>query len=294
MVSPPTAKDPLPQGLRCKTCVSASLYRHGFTTTGVRRYKCRDCGLTFVGADALPGMRIPVVIVGAAVSMFYEGMSLNVVRRQLNRVYEFRPSDSTVYDWVLRFTKTSLVLAEDLTPMSGDTWIVDETSIKIGGRQTWVWDIFDDPSRFLLASRLSNTRRADVVRSWATETMKWAGQAPKRMVAEQLASSLCGIEPTLYPESTKAENGVVEVVDSTEAENDYVDRAQGRAKVMRGMSNMAAAELVLGGWRVHYNFLRPHEALDGETPGSVAGLDPPFKTWADIVRRDAVGRSARE
>ena len=35
---------------------------------------------------------------------------------------------------------------------------------------------------------------------------------------------------------------------------------------------------------VHYNYLRPHTALEDKTPAEVAGIDFPHKNWADITR----------
>jgi len=35
---------------------------------------------------------------------------------------------------------------------------------------------------------------------------------------------------------------------------------------------------------VHYNYLRPHTALDDKTPAEVAGIDFPYENWADITR----------
>ena len=37
-------------------------------------------------------------------------------------------------------------------------------------------------------------------------------------------------------------------------------------------------------WLVHYNYLRPHTVLDDKTPAEVAGVDFPYRNWADITR----------
>ena len=57
-----------------------------------------------------------------------------------------------------------------------------------------------------------------------------------------------------------------------------------RTKVMRGLKNIETAHDFVNGWLVHYNYLRPHTALDDKTPAEVAGIDFPYKNWADITR----------
>ncbi len=53
---------------------------------------------------------------------------------------------------------------------------------------------------------------------------------------------------------------------------------------MRGLKNIETAHDFINGWLVHYNYLRPHSALDDKTPAEVAGIDFPYKNWADITR----------
>ena len=53
---------------------------------------------------------------------------------------------------------------------------------------------------------------------------------------------------------------------------------------MRGMANTETAKLIMAGWLIHYNYLRPHDGLGGETPARVARVRVPFRNWTDIVR----------
>jgi hypothetical protein len=57
-----------------------------------------------------------------------------------------------------------------------------------------------------------------------------------------------------------------------------------RTKVMRGLKNIETAHDFINGWLVHYNYLRPHTELNDKTPAEVAGIDYPYKNWADITR----------
>ena len=51
---------------------------------------------------------------------------------------------------------------------------------------------------------------------------------------------------------------------------------------MKGLKNIESALDFINGWLVHYNYLRPHSALDDKTPAEVAGITYPYRNWADI------------
>lgn len=59
---------------------------------------------------------------------------------------------------------------------------------------------------------------------------------------------------------------------------------------MRGLKNFQSAMDFVDGWLVHYNYLRPHSALDDRTPAEMAGIDYPYKNWADIIRKHKPSR----
>jgi hypothetical protein len=54
---------------------------------------------------------------------------------------------------------------------------------------------------------------------------------------------------------------------------------------MRGLKNLESAIAFVNGWLVHYNYLRPHDALSDKTPAEVAGIEYPYQNWADIIRK---------
>jgi len=90
--------------------------------------------------------------------MFYEGQSLNSVTRLLNQIYGSFPSDSSVYKWVAKYTAPAVKSAKDYHPKVGDIWHVDETVLKIGGKNVWYYDVIDEDTRFLLASHFTYQR----------------------------------------------------------------------------------------------------------------------------------------
>ena len=119
---------------------------------GVQNYICKACGRVFLAKDTPYHMQTSTDQIGAALNMFYDGMSLSAISNHLKETYNNPVSASTVYWWLVRYTFIALTTLELLQPRISDTWIVDETVIKVGGQNLWVWDIIDEGTRFLIAS----------------------------------------------------------------------------------------------------------------------------------------------
>ena len=114
----------------CKHCRSRNVVRNGKKAI-LQYYLCRDCGRTFAGNDAMPGMRFPPNRIATALRLFYEGLSIDKISRELDNLYHVYPSDSTVYEWVVRFTRAAVKEVEHCRIKVGSVWIADETVLKL-------------------------------------------------------------------------------------------------------------------------------------------------------------------
>jgi transposase InsO family protein len=57
-----------------------------------------------------------------------------------------------------------------------------------------------------------------------------------------------------------------------------------RTKVQRGWKSMKTP--LAEGQRIHYNFVKPHEALEGQTPAEAAGIAiMESNKWLELIRR---------
>jgi putative transposase len=269
---------------RCKFCGSKHLIRYGHSK-GVQRWLCKDCKRRFVHNEALPGMRTPIAEVAAALTMFYEGTSLNGIRRNLEQIYNDYPSDSTVYLWIVRFTKVAISKVKDYKAKVGDKWIADETVLKIGGEHIWFWDCIDDKTRFLLASHMSLSRGTRDARILVERAAERAGKAPKVIITDKLAAYLDGIELAFGAATKHLPAKKLTTSTGTQLIERFHGTLKSRTKVMRGLKKRVTARLIMDGWLIHYNFFRPHESLNGKTPAEKAEIRFPYKNWLDIVKR---------
>ena len=267
--------------LKCKSCGSTRVRKYG-KYKGVQRYFCNDCGSKFKDDDTLFHMKTPANQVSSALNMFYEGMSIKAIRRNLQQEYGNMPSTATIYEWIMKFSQYATDSIKGHDPKRiGDTWVADETVIEIDGQNCWLWDIIDYRTRFLLATRISRSRTTQDAQILYDRAVNKAGKEPKKVLTDKLASYL----DIRYGKGTEhIQSKPFAVEDDTQLIERFHETLKQRTKVMRGLKNIESAIDFIDGWLVHYNYLRPHTSLDDRTPAEVAGVKFPYKNWADITR----------
>ena len=71
------------------------------------------------------------------------------------------------------------------------------------------------------------------------------------------------------------------------ANNDRVERLNGtlreQVKVQRGWKTMKTP--LAEGMRLQYNFVKPHQALEGQTPAQRAGIGVQGNKWMELLKR---------
>lgn len=286
----------------CKFCESDQVIRWG-TKKGIQRYFCKACGRKFVANNALAGMRYPPEQIGAALNMFYGGKSLNDIRLQMEQDFGIKPSDSTVYEWIVRFTKQAVDGMREMgVAQTGDLWAADETVLKVAGSKTkegaantiWFWDVIDEETKLLVASHMSERRTITDAVTLFTRASALVDNAPRNIITDKLAAYADGIERVFGADTCHVLSGGIR----SESHNNIIERFHGtlkdRTKVMRGMKNKDTARLILDGWLIHYNFFRPHESLHGETPGEAAKAAYPWRNWRAVVEHGHISTERRE
>jgi len=270
--------------VRCKHCDSTNVVKFG-SYKGVPRYWCKDCKRKFIANNALPNMKTPTEQIATAVAMYYDGISLKAISRQLTHIYGNYTSDATVYDWITRFTKEAIKVTEGYKPNVGGKWIADETVVVINGKKYWLFGVLDSRTRFLLATHLSEARTVEDVQSVMKEAYQKAGRLPKVIITDRLNSYVDGIRLTFGDEVKHVQTKPFTEGTSTNIIERMQGTIKGRTKVMRGLKKLESAELILDGFLVNYNYFRPHESLDDRTPAEVADSKFPHQSWLSMIRK---------
>lgn len=281
--------------VRCKYCDSANVVKFG-SYNGVPRYWCNDCKRKFTDKDTLFKMKTPVNQIASAIGMYYDGLSQNRVRFQLNRIYNIDVSDFAVYNWIERFTKDAIKITDSYQPNTGYVWLADETAIKIGDRkqQCWLLSIIDVKTRFLLAARLSQYRRAEDIEAVLREAYNRSGRLPKVIMTDHLHAYVHSI-PMIFGD--KARHLQVKKF-TAKPNNNIIERMQGtikgRLKTTRGLKSLDTARTIIDGFLINYNYFRPHETLsdiEPTTPAQKAGIKFPYQSWEALIKHSQEAKS---
>jgi transposase-like protein len=273
-----------PEPIRCKWCGSTDVTKYGIRN-GVQEYICQKCKRKFNTKDAPYGMRTTVEQIGASLDMYYTGLSLTDIAHHLDVTYDNPVDRSTVYHWLMRFTKDAIGIFEEFKPKVSDTWIADETAIKFSDKLYWIWDIIDRDTRFLLASYLSPNRGTREARILMELASKRADTVPAYVITDKLRAYLDGIELAFGADTKHIQSSPFGGLEST----NIIERFQGtikeRTKVIWGFKTPETADLIIQGFMIHYNFFRPHLSLKNRTPAEAAQIKSPFRNWIELVRK---------
>lgn len=280
----------------CKYCGSTRLVKNGHYK-GKQVLLCRTCGHGFYANGLFPKRRTPPDVIAFALDEYFNGLSLKKVCRAIQKRFGFRFSRYAVWDWAVKYSDLVDSMIRQLRPGLAGIWEADETAVFVRGRQTWVWNALDANTRFLIASWMSKGREFADARSFLMETTRRADR-PKVIVTDGLQTYHDAIWK-IYGSLKKARR--VQHVRSPglkTGNKNRIERFHGtfkeRYKVMRGLKNPETGFALVKGFNLQYNFLRPHEALDGRTPAESAGIALPFEDgWANLIDWATIYRSRK-
>ncbi|EQD73704.1 ISCpe7, transposase [mine drainage metagenome] len=175
---------------------------------------------------------------------------------------------------------------------------MDETVVNVNGENTYLWNILDSESRFLLATHISHNRDMDNTRAPIRKAKGVTPDRPVDVLTDGMNSYPVAVGKELGRRATpfddpKSVHGGwfnphrrVPSIRAKES-NNKIERFHGtekeRFKVMRAFDGEQGAANLSDGFRVHYNLVRNHQAL-GMTPGEVVGIPvgPGFK-WRKVI-----------
>lgn len=272
-----------PEKILCKWCGSDNCIKKGIRE-GVQEYLCQKCGRKFTNRDNPYGMRTTVEQIGASLDMYYKGESLSDIASHLEVTYHNPVDRSTIYRWLIKFTDEAVKLFNDVYPKVGDVWIADETVLQFAKINHWVFDCIDRDTRFLLASYMSPNRGTQQAKILMELAAKRACKIPRKIVTDSLKAYIDGIELVFGADTKHIQSSPFSEKDSTNIVERFQATIKERTKVLWGFKTPETAKLILAGFLIHYNYFRPHLALNKLTPAEYSGTIAPVKNWTELVR----------
>ncbi len=270
--------------VKCPHCGSEAIVKFG-TYKGTQRYYCKFCHRKFRWVDKQFKMKSSTEQVATALHDYYDGgSSVRAIGRHVLQETGSTPSTATIYEWIQKYTEYLTDSIKDYQPKVGSIWIADETAVKIAGQNVWLWDIIDQDTRYLLASRLSTSRTTKDAQILIDRAIKLAGKNPKVVLTDKLASYL-DVSYGKGAEHVQGSPFSTVQGESTSRIERWHGTVKARTKVMRDLKNLETALDFVAGFLAFYNYLRPHESLENKTPAEAAGITYPYRNWSELISK---------
>ena len=203
-----------------------------------------------------------------AMQLYFNGESLRNTADSL-RLLGADVSYQTVWNWIQKYAGLMDRYLDKITPNVSDTWRADEVYVKFKGNRKYVFAMMDDETRFWIAQMVSDHKEnANAVHLFRT-AKEVAGKEPKTLITDALGSYKIASEFEF-----KRTKHIREIAIAGKIHNNKMERTNGelrdRERVMRGLKRTDTP--ILMGYRLFHNYIRPHDALKGETPAERAGI----------------------
>lgn len=154
----------------------------------------------------------------------------------------------------------------------------------------WLWNTIDSETRFLLAQNITETRETEDATKQFSDAVEKADKRPVWMVTDKLPAYESAFSKAIY-RVKGARRHHIRIKGQTARANMKIERLNSsireREKVVRAFKNPETAKKILDGWQIYYNYIRPHQTLNGLTPAEASGLklDLGRNKWLGLIEK---------
>jgi transposase-like protein len=235
-------------------------------------------------------MRTKSNVIVTSLDLYFEGLSVRKVQRQIAKIFEVKISQVSIWKWVMKYSALAKEFVDALTPQLAGQWHIDETMIKCNGNYKWFWEMIDNETKFMVATHLSGDRTIKEALSIFKQAKERAFEKPNKIMTDGLWAYEKAFKKAFYSRYKADKVELIRRVGiRTRETNNVVERLHGtlkdRLKPMRGLKSKETAQIFLDGWFVFYNFLRPHQSINGNTPAKVSGVNIEVENWKFMIQK---------
>jgi transposase-like protein/DNA-directed RNA polymerase subunit M/transcription elongation factor TFIIS len=278
-----------PDQEQCSVCGSTHIQKWGWKYrkdgSRVQRFKCMSCSHRWnAKTEGFAGMRANPHAITVALDLYFKGVSLRKIVDHLKQFERVNVSFVAVYKWIRKYVALMRDYVDTLHPELSKVYHADETKVNIRGQWVWLWHLMDGDTRFLLASHVSQGRTVADAREAFREAKTIAKTDARVVLTDGLESYKRAIEKE-FPNAVHVSGvGLQGRLNNNRMER-YHGTLKERTKVMRGIKTPDSA--TFDGQRIYYNHIRPHQGLNGKTPGQAAGLELGLgvNKWESLIKK---------
>lgn len=284
----------------CPECNGKEIVKRGKRKTQYgenQLFGCKSCGYRFTPDNGFSRMKHDPKAITLVLDLYFKGVSLRKICDHLKQFYEIAVNPTTPMRWIKKYLKILGEYADEYKADVGNIWHSDEMTIFIKKEDEekyyeWLWNIMDADTRFLLACRVTKTRFVKDARKPLRDAKKRANNRPDVIVTDGLRAYQSAVPNVFYKNNSPIQNPHYRCEGfEDKVNNNILERLNGtfreRMKVMRSLSTHDGADAYVDGMRTYYNYIRPHQGIDGLTPAELAGikLALPRNKWMGMIER---------
>jgi putative transposase len=132
----------------------------------------------------------------------------------------------------------------------------------------------DDETRFWIAQQVADTKNTADITPLFSKGKEVARTRPNTLISDGAPNFHTVFNRELYTNKWPRTRHINHIRLRGDHNNNKMERMNGeigdREKTMRGLKK--ADTPILKGYQIYHNYMRPHEALDGETPAERCGI----------------------
>jgi transposase-like protein len=286
----------------CHFCHSRNLKRYDIRwnkSGDIQRFICADCHRTFSINIGFDRMKHNPKAITAALQLYFSGESLRNTQKAL-RLLGTEVSHKTVLNWIKKYVRLMDRYLSDITPQVGQTWRADEVFVKFKGKMKFLFALMDDETRFWIAQQVADGKFTANVKPLFAEGKRYAGKRPLTLITDGGPHFVKSARWEFYDKHAKKgkrTRHIKEIRLSGSVHNNKMERMNGeirdREKVMRSLKRTDTP--ILKGLQIYHNFVRPHMALNGQTPADRAGIKiEGSDKWFTLIQNASLGKPSTE
>jgi transposase-like protein len=283
----------------CLFCRSENIKKFGVRKTragGIRRFLCADCRRTFSVNLGFEQMRASPRAITGAMQLCFTGESLRNVQKFL-RLQGLNVSHVAIFKWIRKYVGLMERHLSQITSQLSDTWRADELYVKVKGDTKYLFAMMDDQTRFWIASQVSDTKFTSDVRPLFAEGRKVAGKGSLTLITDGGHHFFEPFKQEFYTLKYPRTKYIRDIRFDGTVHNNKMERMneeiRDREKVTRGLKR--ADTPILKGYQLFHNYIRPHEALQGQTPADRCGIKVEGENkWLTLIQNAKRGEQEKQ
>lgn len=275
---------------RCLRCASDKLVKDGIRHNkygDIQRFTCKNCHKRFVVNLGFEKMRATPQAITSAMQLYFTGESLRSVQKFLT-LQGVNVSHQTVMNWITKYTKLMKAYLDKITPQVGDAWRADEVFVKVKGNMKYLFALMDDETRFWIAKEVADRKEGHDASGLFRQAKEVAQMKPKVIITDGLRSYHNAYQKEFW--GIKRDDRTLHIRHirmSGDMNNNKMERMNGefrdREKIMRGIKKDDS--VMFDGYQIYHNYLRPHMALNGQTPAEKSGIKiEGYNKWITLIQ----------